>query len=172
LRSKKYLTTLAKWESYLSATAPDKADEQNEYITVKELADRRIKKTYKEIIKLGNKIDQHSPPEALHSLRKMCKRLRYLMEFFQNLYPERRINKLIASLKKLQDVLGDYQDYAVQQEQLQQFSGEMQETNTPNKTFLAMGVLIQEFENRKCQARNRFDAQFMAFKKANTKGLI
>ncbi|CAG7857089.1 hypothetical protein MCAMS1_01808 [biofilm metagenome] len=172
LRSKKYKTTLTKWEAFLTCTARDSTDEQAATITAKDLADRKIHKTYKNIIKLGEQITPQSPPEALHNLRKICKRLRYLMEFFQNLYPERRISKSIASLKKLQDVLGDYQDYAVQQEQLQQFSGEMQATNTPSKTFLAMGVLIQEFENRKCKARNRFDAQFAAFKKANIKGLL
>ena len=88
------------------------------------------------------------------------------MEFFQHLYPERRIDKLITRLKGLQDVLGDYQDYATQQERLKQFSEEMQSINTPNKTFLAMGVLIQDFEIRKGKARDRFTLQFAAFKKA------
>ncbi|MEQ1486283.1 CHAD domain-containing protein [Methyloglobulus sp.] len=165
LRSAKYLTMLAEWEAYLSSIPLTNPTEADSKLTVKELADQRIWKTYKQAIKQGMAIDWHSPPEALHKLRKTCKKLRYLMEFFQNLYPERRIDKLIKRLKQLQEVLGDYQDYAVQQERLQQFSEEMQSINTPTRTFLAMGVLIQDFESRKSKARDRFASQFAAFKK-------
>jgi CHAD domain-containing protein len=169
LRSSKYLTTLAEWEAYLSSTPSHNLTAlANAKLTIKELADKRIWKTYKLAIKEGGGIDRHSPPEALHKLRKTCKKLRYLMEFFQNLYPEDRTDKLIKRLKQVQEVLGDYQDYAVQQEQLQQFSEEMQAINTPSRTFLAMGVLIQDFENHKCKARDCFTAQFAAFKKPET----
>ena len=139
LRSSKYLTMLAEWEEYLSSSAPSTPTEADATSTIKELADKRIWKTYKRALKEGDAIDLQSPPEALHTLRKTCKKLRYLMEFFQNLYPEHRIDKLIKRLKQLQEVLGDFQDYAVQQERIQQFSEEMQAINTPSKTFLAMG---------------------------------
>jgi CHAD domain-containing protein len=168
LRSSKYLTMLTEWEDYLSSTPPKNPTEADAKLTIKELADQRIWKTYKQAIKEGVAIGRHSPPEALHKLRKTCKKLRYLMEFFQNLYPEHGIDKLIKRLKLLQEVLGDYQDYAVQQERLQQFSEEMQSINTPSKTFLAMGVVIQDFESRKCKARDRFTSQFAAFKKPET----
>ena len=165
LNSSKYLTMLAEWEEYLASTPPKNPTEADAQLTVKELADHRIWKVYKQVIKEGGSIGRHSPPEALHKLRKTCKKLRYLMEFFQNLYPERRIDKLIKRLKSLQDVLGDYQDYATQQERLEQFSEEMQAINTPSKTFMAMGVLIQDFETRKGKARDCFTSQFAAFKK-------
>ncbi len=166
LSSSKYLTSLAEWEEYLASTPPRNPTEADAKLTIKELADQRMWKIYKQAIKEGDEIGGHSPPEALHKLRKTCKKLRYLMEFFQHLYPERRIDKLITRLKGLQDVLGDYQDYATQQERLKQFSEEMQSINTPNKTFLAMGVLIQDFEIRKGKARDHFTLQFAAFKKA------
>lgn len=168
LRSAKYLTTLAQWEAYLSSSSINEPVEVNANLTIKELADKRIWKTYKLAIKEGNAIDRHSPSEAMHRLRKTCKKLRYLMEFFQDLYPDNQTDKLIKRLKQLQEVLGDYQDYSVQQEQLQQFSEEMQTINTPSRTFLAMGVLIQDFENRKCKARDSFTSQFTAFKKQET----
>jgi CHAD domain-containing protein len=166
LRSSKYLSILEEWEEYLSSTPPQNPIETDAKLTIKELADKRIWKIYKQVIKEGEVIDQHSLPEALHKLRKTCKKLRYLMEFFQHLYPERRVYKLIKRLKNLQDVLGDYQDYATQQERLQQFSEEMQSINTPSKTFMAMGVLIQDFETRKAKARDRFSSQFSAFKRS------
>jgi CHAD domain-containing protein len=169
LRSSKYLTTLGEWEAYLSSNPINSpAEPVNAKLTIKELADKRIWKTYKLVIREGEAISRHSPSEALHKLRKTCKKLRYLMEFFQSLYPEDRTDKLIKRLKQLQEVLGEYQDYSVQQEQLQQFSEEMQTINTPTRTFLAMGVLIQDFESRKCKARDCFTSQFAAFKKSET----
>jgi CHAD domain-containing protein len=168
LRSTKYLTTLAEWEAYLASPPANNLGEVVSKQTIKELSDKRIWKTYKQAIKEGEAIDRHSPPEAMHKLRKTCKKLRYLMEFFQSLYPENSMDKLIKRLKQLQEVLGDYQDYSVQQERLQQYSEEMQAINTPSKTFLAMGVLIQDFESRKCKARECFTSQFIAFKRPET----
>ena len=165
LRSGKYLTMLAEWEQYLQAAPPEHPAEANANLTVKELADQKIWKAYKRVIKQGDTIAPDSPPEVFHILRKSSKKLRYLMEFYQHLYPDRQIAKLIKPLKRLQDVLGDYQDYSVQQEQLKQFSEEMQGINTPSRTFLAMGVLIQDFESRKCKVRDHFAIQFAAFKK-------
>ena len=165
LRSSKYQTMLADWEQYLVSNQSNMTLAAETKLTVKELSNKKIWKTYKQALKEGEAIDRHSPPEIYHKLRKTCKKLRYLLEFFQNLYPERRINKLINRLKELQDVLGDYQDFAVQQERLQQFSEEMQSINTPNKTFMAMGVLIQDFEHQKNKARDRFASRFTAFKK-------
>ena len=165
LRSRKYITQLAEWENFLSSTPSSTPSEADDKLTVKELSDKKIWKTYKQAIKQGDAIDRHSPPEALHKLRKTCKKLRYLLEFFHKLYPERSLEKLLKRLKNLQNVLGDYQDYAVQQDRLQQFSEEMQAINTPSKTFLAMGVVVQELENRKRKARDRFSLQFGAFKK-------
>jgi CHAD domain-containing protein len=166
LTSSRYLTLMAEWEEYLASTPPSSPIEADAKLTIKELADQRIWKIYKQAIKEGDAIDRHSPPEALHKLRKTCKKLRYLMEFFQNLYPEHRIDKLLKRLKRLQEVLGDYQDYAVQQEKLKQFSEEMQGINTPSKTFLAMGVLIQDFEFRKRKVRDHVTSHFSAFKSA------
>ncbi|MEQ1558951.1 MAG: CHAD domain-containing protein [Methyloglobulus sp.] len=168
LNSSKYMTTLAEWQKYLQAIPHENPPETETQSTIKHFADQRIWKTYKQIIKKGGGIDKHSPPEALHNLRKTCKKLRYLMEFFAGLYPERRIATLIKYLKNLQEVLGSYQDYAVQQQQLQQFSEEMQRINTPNKTFLAMGVLIQDFEVRKGKARDQFSSEFSIFNKSET----
>ena len=172
LRSGKYLSMLAEWETYLASNTPSQVQDAGSQMPVKELADKRIWKTYKQAIKQGEAIDKDSPSESLHQLRKTCKKLRYLIEFFQRLYPEKQIDKLIKPLKRLQDVLGEYQDLAVQQERLKQFSEEMQGINTPSKTFLAMGVLIQELEYRKVKVRDHFGVHFEAFRKEDCRSLF
>ena len=48
------------------------------------------------------KMDAHTPDELVHELRIQCNKLRYLMEFFMNLYSGKTIKPLIKSLKGLQ----------------------------------------------------------------------
>jgi len=164
LQSPRYLTTLAEWEQYLKEPSYQKPLEQNAKLTIKELADRRIWKTFNRVLEEGNAITDLSPSEALHDLRKSCKKLRYLMEFFQSLYPEQQIKCLIKNLKGLQEVLGDFQDYAVQEHNLKLFSEEMMALNTHANTFLAMGVLVQDLDAHRCLARQDFASKFEDFK--------
>ena len=163
LQSEKYLSTLSEWEQYLKEPSYKHPLEQNAKLTIKELADRRIWKIFTRVLQEGDAITGASPAEALHDLRKSCKKLRYLMEFFQSLYPEQQIKQLIKNLKELQEVLGDFQDYAVQEQTLKLFSEEMMALNTPVNTFLAMGVLIQDLDAHRCRARKDFAAIFEDF---------
>jgi len=164
LRSAKYLTTISEWEQYLKAQAPLKPTELNAKLTIKQLANRRLWKNYKRVLREGDAISEQSPSEALHELRKSCKKLRYLMEFFQSLYPENKIKHFIKNLKGLQEVLGCFQDYAVQENTLKQFSEEMLNNHIHANTFLAMGVLIQNLDMLRCNARKDFSSKFATFK--------
>lgn len=164
LRSTKYLSTLSEWEQYIKEPSHPKPLEQNAKLTIKELADRRIWKIYTRVLQEGDAITGLSPAEALHDLRKSCKKLRYLMEFFQSLYPEQQIKHMIKNLKELQDVLGDFQDYAVQEHCLKLFSEEMMTLNAPASTFLAMGVLVQDLDTHRRRARKDFASKFEGFK--------
>jgi len=86
------------------------------------------------------------------------------MEFFQSLYPENQIKHFIKNLKGLQEVLGNFQDYAVQENTLKQFGEEMLTNNVPANTLLAMGVLIQNLGTLRGNARQNFSAKFSTFK--------
>ncbi|MCK9396467.1 MAG: CHAD domain-containing protein [Methylobacter sp.] len=164
LQSAKYQSTLSEWEQYLKEPSYKKMLEQNAKLSIKELADHRIWKTFTRVLHEGDAITDLSPSDALHDLRKSCKKLRYLMEFFQSLYPEHQIKHLIKHLKGLQEVLGDFQDYAVQELNLKLFSEEMMALNTSANTFLAMGVLIQDLDSHRCRARKDFASNFEDFK--------
>jgi CHAD domain-containing protein len=164
LRSNRYLTTISEWEQYLKAQAPLTPVEPNAKLSIKQLADRRIWKNYKRVLQEGDAINENTPDEALHDLRKSCKKLRYLMEFFQNIYPEQQIKVFIKNLKGLQEVLGDFQDYATQELTLKQFSEEMLANHVPTNTLLAMGVLIQNLDTLRTKAREDFSEKFLHFK--------
>ncbi len=79
-----------------------------------------ISKRYRKVCSIARTIDDNTPDEVVHNLRIHCKKLRYLMEFFTPIFA-REIKGLIKSLKVLQDNLGRFNDYSVQQESLAAF---------------------------------------------------
>jgi CHAD domain-containing protein len=169
LKSKQYLTTLIDWEQYLQkAVEPT----ENSKVSIKQFADTRIWKIYQRVIKQGSAINPQSPAIELHELRKTCKKLRYLIEFFQNLYPAAEIRILLKSLKELQELLGDFQDSAVQEQALQQFKTEMMQNNYPEQTFVAIEALVQILETKRYQARNHFSKRYAVFVAARNRTLF
>ena len=128
------------------------------------VASERIWSVYRKAYKQGNLIVTDSPATSLHELRKTCKKLRYLNEFFQKLYPENKIQKLIKNLKDLQDNLGEFQDLQVQQESLRKFILAMeQETGINSETRNAMETLVGKFARQNQRVRSNFDAWFRKF---------
>ena len=85
---------------------------------IEAVAGERIRKVYRRMVRDGSRIDDGSPPEALHELRKRGKELRYLLELFGSPFPKRRGQADGQTLKDLQEVLGRFQDRAVQIELL------------------------------------------------------
>lgn len=113
LRSAGYRRFAAKWRRYLESTPSLRGIPANAAKPVKVVADARIWKVYKRILAEGAAIDDASPADMLHALRKSCKTLRYLIEFFSSLYPADNIRQTLRVLKRLQDNLGEYQDLHV-----------------------------------------------------------
>lgn len=163
LKSEKYVITLSEWEQYLKEPALKNPLEPNAKRPIKELADRRLWKLYHRIMQKGEAINEQSSAEALHETRKTCKKLHYLLEFFQSLYPENRIKPLIKSLKTLQTLLGEFQDSEVQIHTLKLFYEEIPDSAMPPNTALAIDRLIQDLDARRRQARHNFIEQFSAF---------
>jgi len=79
-----------------------------------------VKKRYDKVCKIARAIDDQSEDSVVHRLRIQCKKLRYLLEFFAPLFPEDESKSLIIALKQLQDNLGNFNDYSVQQRFLRQ----------------------------------------------------
>jgi CHAD domain-containing protein len=164
LDSARYRRLTSNWRKFLDQPVNERTTLKNAGRPVIEVACERIWRIYRRAIHEGNAINAQSPADALHELRKTCKKLRYLMEFFQSLYPAARIRELIRVLKTLQDNLGNFQDYEVQVMTLKKFSHQMvAEGGVSPDTLLAMGMLIDGLERRQHQAREEFAGRFADF---------
>ncbi|MGR9106008.1 MAG: CHAD domain-containing protein [Gammaproteobacteria bacterium] len=172
LQSDRFDALKKKWRKFLDKPLAEKPEEFLAMQPVKPIADTRIWRVYKVIRKKGAGINQDSPPEKLHRLRIHCKKLRYLIEFFGSLYPEKEIRLLIKSLKTLQNNLGTFQDLKIQEETLREYSVEIMALPGAQRTLLAMGVLIQDLETQREAVRQEFVRCFEAFASAENRKLF
>ena len=164
IQSARYQRLIASWRQYLETPVPARPTVTNAARPIIAVASERIWKMYKRVVNEGEAIRDDSPPDDLHELRKSCKKLRYLMEFFQDLYPVDKIAKLIKALKQLQSNLGDYNDLHVQMESLERFGNQMMEhEHPPAETLLAMGTLIESLERKQLAVRREFESRFNQF---------
>jgi CHAD domain-containing protein len=133
-------------------------------LTADELAVARTGRVFRRVAAQGAAITAGSPPEALHNLRKRCKELRYVLEFFASLYDPAAYRKVVGDLKQLQDVLGEFQDSQVQREEIHALADAMlAERAAPAATLLAMGELAANLAQRQAEARANFARRFTAF---------
>ncbi|OGT88460.1 MAG: hypothetical protein A2286_07130 [Gammaproteobacteria bacterium RIFOXYA12_FULL_61_12] len=172
LRSGRFRSLLQEWRGFLESQPSAATTPANAGLSVKEVASARIHKMYRRVMREGRAIGDESPAAELHELRKSCKKLRYLMEFFQSLYPAGRIGGLIKALKTLLDKLGDHQDLQVQAGKLEAMAGEMRRSRAGTQTLLAMGMLIGELSQRQRAERVHFSAAFAQFSQERNRELF
>jgi CHAD domain-containing protein len=92
--------------------------------------------------KAAKRLDESSPPEDFHDLRKKGKRFRYALEFVSEVYGE-PVAALVSPLKALQDDLGDHQDAVVAAETLRELGTATKGPRIPRGAAFTMGVLAE-----------------------------
>jgi CHAD domain-containing protein len=159
LRSARFTSLTAGWRSALGGlTAPARGP------AVRDFAAARITRTYRSVLAQGGAITPASPPETLHDLRKRCKELRYLLEFFASLHDPATHQRVLKDLKGLQDCLGEFQDGQVQQQEIRAFATLMKpRPEVPATALLAMGELAAQIGAGQQQARDEFAGRFADF---------
>lgn len=164
LNSPNFHTLLKEWRAFLDTAPETESNGPHARQPIGKVATKRIRRTFARVLEEGLAITPQSPPEALHELRKSCKKLRYLLEFFQSLYPAEQVKPLIKSLKRLLDNLGDFQDLEVQANKLREFAHQMvAEGEVPADTLLAMGMLVDGLLKRQQASRRAFAERFAGF---------
>ena len=168
IRGARYRKIRDNWRAYLTTGYDNHKKTELADTPVTVLADARIWKVYCRVMKEGGAIDDASPPSALHNLRITCKKLRYLLEFFQSLYPPDDIKALIKSLKTFQNVLGELQDTEVQSQAILNYGRQMTAADAaPVETQMAMGMVAETILQRQDIVRSEFNERFREFSRAD-----
>ncbi|HCS90503.1 MAG: CHAD domain-containing protein [Thiohalocapsa sp. PB-PSB1] len=169
LESPQFRALREDWRAFLEMpNSPSLAPApRNARRSIKSVADSGIRSMLKRVRREGRAITDASPAEELHELRKSCKKLRYLMEFFESLYPADEIRGLIKQCKILLDNLGSFQDLQVQADHLRDSARHMQaEGAADTATLLSIGALVKTMLDQQVQARKAFTDTFTTFDSA------
>ncbi len=146
-------------------TGPDALKSSNCYLA------RSITRRYRKVCKIARTIDHRTADEVVHELRIHCKKLRYLMEFASPLFSKKKVKILIKSLKVLQDNLGKFNDYSVQQVSLGMFMSEQSMSRKKGmKVAESIGALTAMLYQLQCRERNLVMENFSHFDSEKTRG--
>jgi CHAD domain-containing protein len=164
LRSPRFRAITDDWRKALLEVRDAGDARTRREITAADLAVARTRRLYRRVAARGAAITATSAPESLHNLRKRCKELRYLLEFFQPLYDPADYRKVVGDLKQLQDCLGEFQDSQVQREELHTLADAiLAERAAPAATLLAMGEIAAWLTRSQGEARAVFGRRFARF---------
>ena len=168
LRSERFAAVMRAWRSLADAPPVPEGDEErpNAAKPIEAVAGERIAKVLARMLRDGARLDAAGPPEALHDLRKRGKELRYLLELFGSVFPERAVTPLVDGLKDLQKVLGRFQDRAVQVETLRELRHDLAAEPEGPAALIALGPVLDALLAEQAAARGEFDERFAAFGRA------
>ncbi|NED99995.1 CHAD domain-containing protein [Phytoactinopolyspora halotolerans] len=184
LRSQRFSSLCRNWRTALTAVVDGRAGmdasadpagqrSRSAPVTVEHLAADRVRHAYKRVLRRAQVITPDSPAEQIHALRKRCKELRYILEVFEPVCAPGKHRSVVKRLKRVQDVLGDFQDGEVQSAALRSFAQQMLDDDPPPAaTLLAMGELSARFTAQQHQARLSLTAALPRLVGANTHSRI
>jgi CHAD domain-containing protein len=169
LRGRRFREALGAWREL--AAAPGGDDPAAE-LPVEAVAADRIRSVYRRMVRDGSAIDDDSPDQALHDLRKRGKELRYLLELFGGVFPADVVKPMVKTLKRLQDVLGEFQDLTVLVADLRRDAGALAAEPGGADALLAVGRLIAGLERRRVEVRAAFAERFAGFAAEEQRRLV
>ena len=162
LCSARYRRVRSAFGKFVGTEPPARPRSRNALVPIAALSAQRILKVYRGVLVEGRAIGDESPSESLHDLRKTCKRLRYLLEFFRDVHPAKAVERTIERLKRLQDNLGAFQDVQVQRAVLEEFR-EHAEGLLDAAAMDAIDRQCASLLRREARTRAAFAARFSAY---------
>ena len=164
LTSKRYRCVMKDWNKIVTKPVPKKTRLLHAEDPVIHVANKYIWHAFRKVQKKGAAINSDSVESSLHDLRKACKSLRYLIEFFQEIYSKKKIHILLDHLKVLQNNLGEFQDLVVQRHLLDEFNSSLScHSEVEKKTAVSMDMLIKKLSLRGLKVRNKYYSRFSQF---------
>ena len=170
LRTKRYAVLLAEWRALLEREGADPADRgapPHAARKLREVAGERITSQIRKVSKHGARIRAGSPADALHALRIRCKKLRYTIDAAASLFDDEATRAARAALKRLQSVLGDFNDCDQQLEAIREVVPAVVEQEGGAEVVLELGRLTERVHLRSEELRGKLAKRFKSFSRAS-----
>jgi CHAD domain-containing protein len=118
LNGDRYRRLLSQWQAFLERSAPTAPEARNAGRPLAEVVAARAWRLCRRISRSAEAIDDETSPARLHEVRIDAKKLRYLVDVTPGFYADSELDVVLAALKKLQRLLGDFNDAQVQEARL------------------------------------------------------
>jgi len=168
LLSERFHNLIENWGRFLDTGGEEEVWPPLASSPIIEVSGPRVLKAHRRMWKRGTGIDIEHPATLLHQLRIDGKKLRYLLEFFSDLYPREITLRFIGELKQLQKTLGDFNDTVIQLVLIEEF---VKQNTLSAETLVPVERLTEAITERQCKLRAEFSEHFKLFADDNSRKL-
>jgi CHAD domain-containing protein len=164
LESSRYRALLTGWRGFLQDAGPGVAEPADAGRPLVEVTSRRIFHLYRRLVDLAMAIHEKTPADAIHQVRIEAKKLRYMIDATRSLHDRRDLDSIIDRLKRVQSVLGDFNDAQVQDRKLLAFGRALAEAGAGESgVLLTVGRLAENARNRAASLRAQVGRELSRF---------
>jgi len=163
LRSERATNWMREWRTWLDEPLRDDVLPRRAEKPLASIVARRIGRAHDRLVDKGRAIDAGSPAEQVHDLRKDTKRLRYLLDCFGSLLPDKPRKRFVKRLKELQENLGEFQDAEVHIDLLAHIAASADAATAGPDTIAAGEALTERLAQQRRSARAEFAQRFADF---------
>jgi CHAD domain-containing protein len=168
LNSPRYWQLVSEWHAFLNRPAPNAPDARNGGRPLAQVVSKRAWRLSRRIAGSAA-IDWHAPAADLHKVRIAAKKLRYLVDVTPGFYEAADLECILGALKKLQRVLGDFNDAQVQEERLLECGRALGDAGGPVGALLALGRLAEQRSQRRERLRGEVADKLAGFRERHTR---
>jgi CHAD domain-containing protein len=169
LNGDRYQRLLSDWGTFLAGSAPAHPDAPDARRLLADVIARRAWRLSRRISRGIETIAAHLPAEQLHQVRLDAKKLRYLIDVTPAFYDAADLARILGALKKLQRVLGEFNDAELQELRLVACGRELAAKNGPPGTLRALGRLADECRERRDGLRRQVADGLARFRSHETR---
>jgi CHAD domain-containing protein len=169
LDSERYRTLLAAWQQFLVRPGAPTSAATDARRSLVEVVSRRAWRLCKLLARGGEAIDEQTDPTQLHEVRITAKKLRYLIDVTSSFYDADALDHVLSALKRVQRVLGDFNDARVQETRLLDLGRALGAAGGPANAVLALGQLAERSRQRRDRLRPEAIDQLKQFRVRATK---
>jgi CHAD domain-containing protein len=154
----------SQWSRFLGRTRPASPEPANASRMFTDLVSSRVRRLYEKLAERAALVTDQSPPAALHQIRIAAKKLRYVADLARSRQGGAAVDEVIAALKELQAVLGDYNDTVVHERLLME-AGRVLVRAPPERADIlrSIGRLVKQLRARRASLRPRVFRQLRRF---------
>jgi CHAD domain-containing protein len=155
LDSDRYRRLVSDWQTFLEQPSSSDAQAPAAGRLLAPVVSRRAWRLSKRIAAAAERADAQTDAVFLHEVRIACKKLRYLIDVTPSFYEAADLECVLAALKTLQRVLGDFNDAQVQEKRLLECGGAIVAGSGPARALLAVGRLAEQSRQRRERLREQ-----------------